>query len=690
MKRGANRGLTRRELFGSAAGVAAASTALAAGCASRERALSHVESHCQICTMRCGIEALVEGDRLVRVHGRRESHTRGFVCANGLAVPEWLRAPNRLRHPLVRGSGGFEEASWDSALDRVVAGLREVRERHGARAIAIQTGWALVRGDTAGWFRRLCDAIGTPNYVSSSSICVGSAQMANALSFGRLATSDLNRTKHFVLWGSNPMQSAPPLAHLILRRQKRGMRLVVIDPRATKLARAADLHVAIRPGTDLALALAMLGVIVRENLYDADFVAAQTEGFDELAETVRPLTPDWAARITGVDAATIEGLAREIAAADGASVSTGLALEHSLAGVQTCRATEALWSITGNVGRRGGMRLLGPSGSAAFESYRNLAPVPPPVADAPVGSAEHPLFTQLLSEAQGNLLPRAILDDDPYPVRALLVFGANPALSAPATPEMRRALERLDLLVVGDPVLSETAALADVVLPIATFIERDSHLAMRNIGDVPAAVSPPGESRPDWRIAFELARRLGLEEYFPWTDREEAQRALAGMVRPREKGRYLTPSGRIELSSGRLRDTGQPAVPQPVPQASPAADFPLLLVTGLRRPGYCNSQMRGAPLLEQRVGPPTAGLAVQTAKSLGVRQGQRVRVETVHGAVEVAASVESDLLEGIVVLPHCVAEANANQLTAVDERDPVSGFPNLRSLACRVRPVGAV
>lgn len=690
MKGGGQRGLTRRELFGSSAGAAAASLALAAGCASRERTLRRAESHCQICTMRCGVEAYVDGDRLVSVHGRLDSHTRGFTCANGLAVPEWLRAPNRVSEPMVRRSGGFESASWSTALDAVVARLKEVRERHGARAIAVQSGWALVRGDTAGWIRRLCDALGTPNYISSSSICVGAAVMSNALSFGRLASSDLNRTSHFVLWGSNPMQSAPPIAHLILRRKNHGMRFVVVDPRKTKLAQAADLHLAIRPGTDLALALAMLGVIVRESLYDAGFVKDQTIGFEELAAVVEPLTPEWAAPITGIDAATIDGLAREIAAAEGASVSTGLALEHSLNGVQTCRAVEALWTITGNVGRPGGMHLYGPAGAAAFEAYRTLEPVPPPVSESPVGAAEHPLFTRLLAEAQGNLLPRAILDDDPYPVRALLVFGANPALSAPDTAEMRRALERLDLLVVADPVLSETASMADVVLPVATFIERDSHIAMRGIGEVPAAVSPRGQSRPDWQIAFDLASRLGLERYFPWADRGAAQETLAAAPHRKERGRYLTPSGKIELASAQMGDVGLSPVPRPARVDTPPSDFPLLLVTGLRRPGYCNSQMRGAPLLEQRVGPPTAGLAAATARSLGVGDGQRVRIETEHGAVEVPARIHDDLIEGIVVLPHCVAEANANQLTSVATRDPVSGFPNLRSLACRVRPAGEV
>jgi len=380
-------------------------------------------------------------------------------------------------------------------------------------------------------------------------------------------------------------------------------------------------------------------------------------------------------------------LAREIATADGASVSTGLALEHSLNGVQTCRAVDALWVITGNVYRSGGMRLMGGTGAGSFEAYRSLAPAPAAVVDAPIGAAEHPLYTELLAEAQGNLLPAAVLDDDPYPVRALLVFGANPALSAPATDEMRRALDKLELLVVAEPHLSETASMAHVVLPVATFAERDSHIAMRKIGEVPAAVPAPGEARPDWQIAFDLARKLGFEKYFPWSDRREAQKALASVRRPAEKGRYLTPSGRIELASARMRDAGLPAVPAPGSFPSPDDDHPLLLVTGLRRPAYCNSQMRGSPLLEQRVGPPTAGLAPETAKAIGVSDGQRVTLETAHGVVEVAASIDADLLDGIVVLPHCVAEANANQLTALVERDPVSGFPNLRSLPCRVRPV---
>jgi anaerobic selenocysteine-containing dehydrogenase len=471
---------------------------------------------------------------------------------------------------------------------------------------------------------------------------------------------------------------------LILRRKDRGMKLAVVDPRRTRLAQHADLHLAVRPGTDLALALALLGVVVREARIDGEFVASNTLGFEELAAAVEPLTPQWAAALTGVDATLIERLAREIAAAKNASGATGLAIEHAPTGVQACRAIEALWAVTGNVGRPGGIKLLGGAGADAFATQRELAPTPPPIDQDPVGAKQHPLFTRLLGEAQGVLLPRAILEDDPYPVRALGVFGANPALSAPDSIEMQRALERLDLLVVADPEWSETARLADVVLPAASFLERDSFIAMRGIGEVPAAVRAPGQAWPDTRIVFELARRLGLSRYFPWADRSEARKALAGARRPLDKARYRTPSGKIELASARIAEAGLAAVPTPVGLPDPDPEFPLLLVTGLRRPGYCNSQMRGAPLVEGRVGPPTLRLAPKTAESLGVTAGQRVRVETAHGALDVDAHLDRDLLAGIVVLPHCDAEANANLLTSTSGLDPLSGFPNLRSVPCRV------
>jgi anaerobic selenocysteine-containing dehydrogenase len=210
---------------------------------------------------------------------------------------------------------------------------------------------------------------------------------------------------------------------------------------------------------------------------------------------------------------------------------------------------------------------------------------------------------------------------------------------------------------------------------------------MRNAGDVDAVVPPRGEAWPDWKIAFELARHLELGRFFPWETGAEARAAQAAAMRrmprpPRE--RFLTPSGRVELVSARLREAGQPPLPSPVEPRPPDARRPLTLVTGPRQPGFCNSQCRGVPLVETRVGPPVAEVSPETARELGLEHGRRVRLETAHGSIELALYALRGLLPGVVRIPHCMVEANANDLTSAEDRDPASGFANLRVLPCRL------
>jgi len=538
-----------------------------------------------------------------------------------------------------------------------------------------------------GWIKRLADAMGTPNYASSSSICVAASRMSSQLTFGRIGSADFNRADLAMVWGWNPMHSSPPLANVLLRKQQRGTRLVVVDPYRTRIAARADDHLAVRPGTDLDLALGILGVIVREQLYDQETVNELCVGFEELADSVSPLTPQWAAERTGVEASRIESLARAIAGAGSACGHTGVAMEQSPHGLATCRAVHAIWAITGNGGRPGGWALLPRMGTEAERGARDLEPTPERVTEPPVGATDHPIFAQLVGEAQGNLFPPAILESEPYPLKALIVIGANPLLSGPDAAATRRALESLDLLVVADPIMSETAELAHVVLPSANFLESDDYVAMRNAGDVPAVVPPPGEAWPDWKIVFELARSLDLGRFFPWETGAEARAAQTARMRAAgrpSQDRFPTPSGRIELASERLREAGLPAVPAPIDPPTPSDRFPLTLTTGARQPGFCNSQVRGVPLVEIRVGAPVVEISPETAAELGIEDGTAVRLETEHGHLDMSLYTLPGLRAGTVRIPHCMAEANANDLSGLEDRDRATGFANLRTIPCRV------
>ncbi len=702
---------SRRTLLQAAevAGVAAAAGGLALY--GRNRAADvRTPGICRICTMHCGIVATTRGDRLVRVEGDPASGTRGFICHHGYALREIVHASDRLRVPLKRDGAAFREVSWEQALSEIAGRLNEVKAKFGPEALAVQTGWPFVRHPLVHLLHRFCQAFGTPNLATVASLCEASLRMGKALVAGSNLTPDLRRAKTLLVWGANPTFTAPPFAHLCAAMAENGRTLLVVDPVRTELAAKATLHLAPRPGTDLALALGLAHVIISERLYDPAYVEAHCAGFDDFMVHAALCPPARVERVTSVPRESLLRAAHLFAENGPAATWDGLGVEHHENGVETVRAITMLSALCGYLDVPGGGQLVRKPGARFWDEplpqlYRlgTPEPVPPPVAKKSIGYSEHPLYEVFNRQAQGMLFARAMLEDQPYPLRALILIGSNPLVTAPGAARLRQAVEKLSLLVTVDPFLSESASRSDYVLPASTFAEA----AVVAAGEDDAKVARSGlvteqhQSWPDWKIVFELARALGLGKYFPWTSFQEAldaprvpfmqdaehtpraDTAPPGTPPPR----FSTPSGKLELSSPLMERFGYFPIPDwKEPAERPGPEFPLYLMTGPRTRQYINSQFRTIPSIASKLTEPCVELHPVAAKAAGVVDGKRVTVVSPHGRVTMQARVTDGVHPEVVVVPAGWASASANQLTDPDRRDPVSGFPALRSGICRVEP----
>jgi len=505
---------------------------------------------------------------------------------------------------------------------------------------------------------------------------------------------------------------------------KKGAKTIVVDPRRTPKAKKADIYVQPRPGSDCALLLGILNVIVSENLYDWEFVDRWTIGFDKFKNQLKQYSPEEVEKITWVPAASIREIARTFATTKPACISHGVStLEQTTSGVQSIRTIAILCAITGNFEVKGGL------------VARSMLPIqflrlPDKMKEKgkPLGADKFPLFYGvygfIVDEAQAMLLPEAIVANKPYPIKAMIIDGGNPALTFPDSKKIQKALSELEFLVVMDLFMTETAKLADIVLPAATFLERTQipeeyavFSPSRYTMLAPKVVEPLGECWPDPKLWLELGKRMGYGEYFPWQDWEEALDYIlqpSGLTieylakekpegvfydtikyRQYEQTGFSTPSGKFELYSETLEKLGQDPLPthrepleSPISTPELAKEYPLILTTGARVPQYVHSQFHNIAQLRKASPEPVAEIHANTASEYGIADGDMVNVETKRGSIRVKAKATQDIIPGVVSICHGWSEANVNLLTDGMPADPISGFPALKALLCKISKAG--
>lgn len=672
-----------------------------------------VITFCSICERTCGMQATVEGNRVTRLTGYAgHVKSRGSLCVKGRAARDILSAPDRLRHPMKRSGTTWRQITWDEAFDVLTEKLLEVKSAHGPESLAVYHGQTYLKNCLAmALMKRLLRLYGTPNLSSAASECFIPQLLAGITTFGGLPMADVEKSRCVIIWGANPFASGSiagcslPRTRLLFNRLKRqGVKLIVIDPRVSDIASVADLHLRIRPGTDGMLALAMMRVLLEENLHDTDYIDRHTFGFDRLQQLLHGVDLARASALSRVPEGDIRQAARMFAGTRPASIITGVGVEHHTNTVQTLRAIMSLLVLTGNVDVPGGNTFFSPV-MLSFPDQEEL----PALAGKPIGAQEHPMFTGMINQAHALVMIEKILAAPQSPVQALIVAGGAPIPELANTSKVQEAFHKIPFKAVIDLFMTPTAREADLVLPAAFFLERDE------IGTMPLnrqrKVVEPDGPLADWEIWLRLARRMGYGRYFPWEGFQAAADALltsanmtcaeldrhpGGIISEMPPGAFLqngfyTYSGKIELYSNSLASAGYDPLPcfaEPMesPDSTPdvALAYPLVLTTGSRLPMFVHSQHRTIPKLRHLYPEPYAEIHPDTARSFGIDDGTMARISSPRGGVLIKVKITDKILPGVVHLPHGWDEADCNLLTDHERRDPISGFPGLRSSLCRV------
>ncbi|MDK2887379.1 MAG: thiosulfate reductase / polysulfide reductase chain [Thermoanaerobacter sp.] len=693
--------------------------------------MESIYSICFMCTVRCPIKVMVENDDVKLIEGNPHvAGIEGSICPKGAAGVRLLNDDERLKRPLIRtgprGSGQWREASWEEALDYVAAKLAEVKEKYGGRAIALAER-AQLNSHISKTFLK---ALGSPNYFTHDSCCKGSLNTAfrtlTGYTDGQVGV-DWGKTKHIVLYGRNIFESLELKAvKQLMQALEKGTRLTYIDPRVTVTATKAHKYLMIRPGTDLALNYALMHVILKEGLYDKEFVNRWVLGLKELQQFVEPYTPEWAEKETGIPAYEIVSLAREVSEAKPSVIfHYGYRCAHYLNEIYFRRSIIMLNALMGSIEAPGGIFFKKGARDAGRKPLNKLTDQELPKVTEErcdgVGTSRLPLPDPAHGVVQ--MLPKAILEEDPYPVKALLVWRFNPLLSIPDYEYTRRALENLDLLVTIDIQFSEIAWYSDVVLPESTYLERGDSIQEAN-GLKPAlymrrpAVSPRYDTKPGWEIMKSLADRLGIGQYFPYHTLEELwayqlQGTGISISDFDEKGyvslsdeaiywdrkdgiKLKTPSGKIEFVSSLLEKNGFPSFPayEPVP-APPEGYFRLMIG---RTAAHTHVSTQNNPLLNELVPENVLWINTRQAAKLGIKNGQMVEVISSRGRDTIRAFVTDLIHPEAVFMLHgfghkvpvqsrCYGKGAMDALLQENITDMVGGSPALQGVYVTVRPI---
>jgi len=695
------------------------------------------DTHCPYCALQCAMTltptdaatAPVATDAApaapVTVAGRDFPTNRGGLCKKGWTSAELLAAPSRLRAPLVRAAdGSLRETTWDAALDLVAGRLSGIRSEHGADAVGVFGGGGLTneKAYLLGKFARL--ALGTSRIDYNGRYCMSSAAAAGNRAFGidrglPFPLTDLDDADTILLLGTNVAETMPPFIGHLAGAQAAGG-LVVVDPRRTATARLTDdgrgLHVQPAPGTDLVLLLGLAHVVIAERLVVDDYVVARTTGFAAVRRSVAQWWPERVQSVTGVPAATIRAIARRLAAGGRTYILTGRGVEQHVDGTDTATAAINLALLLGLPGRPGsgyGTLTGQGNGQGGREHGQKCDQLPGyrKITDPAARSHVARVWGVDPSEIPGPGLPAIELLGSlgrPGGIRALLVHGSNLVVSSPNVADVRRGIERLDLLVVCDFVLSETAALADVVLPVLQWAEEEgtmTNLEGRVIRRRPA-LAPPSGARDELWILHELARRLGSTARFdtdPEAVFEELRLASEGGIAdysgidyatldsgaeaywPFPRGGAGTPrlfAERFHHEDGLARLV--PVTPRTGVRPAPSADE-LTLVTGRLLEHYqSGAQTRRVPELLEAQPDARAAIHPATAARLGIADDEAVEVANERGTVRCRARLTTDIRPDAVFLPFHYGDEQAANLLTSDAVDPISAMPEFKANLVRV------
>ena len=693
---------------------------------------SVVKSHCRMCHGGCGVLVYVKDGKIAKIAGDPDCPiNHGTLCSKGIGASQLVYHPDRLTYPVRRvgskGSGKWERISWDEALDAIAEKILNYKESFGAESIVM--GYGTGRENEAVIYR-FANLLGSPNTLTAGHFCYGPRIATTIITCGTNPIVDYeNNPRCIMVWGNNLVISNPDCykGEPFSTALDAGAKLIAVDPRVTRIAARADIWLPLRPGTDTALALGMCNMIVQEELYDKEFVENYVHGWDAFVRRVNEYPLKKVEEITWVPREKIQEAARLFATTKPAAIQWGVAIEQQVNCVDNNRALLALMGITGNIDVQGGQMLFSSPkirNVGQFGAHKMLSKEQ---AEKRLGGDRFRLAGNF-AIINPKCVWDAILEEEPYPVKMLFFISSNPVLTRGNAREVYRALEAVEFMAVADFFMTPTAELADIVLPAATWLEMDyigdfwkRHgyiLPRRKIVQI-------GECRSDHEMLNDLAHRVGQGEHWwdtfeggldhilepmgiTWKDFEKMDyiRGDVNYRKYKEKG-FSTPTGKFELYSTLLEKWGYDPLPQfreppEGPNSSPEIykEYPYILITGRRQPGFFHTENRQLPWLRELHKDPVVEIHPETAEKEGIREGDWVIIESPRGKVRQRARLFAGMDPRIVSAEHAWwfpenkdpghgwDESNINILTsnAYEDCDPAMGATHVRTLLCKISP----
>ncbi len=690
-----------------------------------------VKSHCRMCHGGCGVLVYTKGGKVAKIAGDPDCPiAHGTLCSKGLATTQIAYHPDRLLHPVRRigpkGSGKWERITWDQALDAIAEKVLAYKSEFGAESIVM--GYGTGRENEAVIYR-FANLLGTPNVLTAGHLCYGPRISTGIITCGSNPIVDYeNHPKCVMVWGNNLVigNSDEYKGESLSVCLEEGGKLIVVDPRMTRLAARADIWLQLRPGTDAALALGMLNHIVEQDLYDKEFVANHVHGWQPFVERVKEYPLSKVAEITWVPAERIAAAARMYATTKPAGIQWGVAIEQQINCADNNRLLMALMGLTGNIDRKGGqvlfkspkVRNVGQFGAHKMLSAEQKA--------KRLGGQRFKLAHNF-AIMNPKCVWDAIIDEQPYPVKMCFFISSNPVMTRANAQEVYRALQKVEFMAVADFFITPTAELADIVLPAATWLEMDyvADFWKRHGYILPRRkVVEIGECRSDHEMLNDLGQRVGQGEHW-WDDFQDALdyilepmgitwdefkkmeyvRAELSYEKYKSKG-FSTPTGKFELYSTKLEEWGYDPLPRyrepvesPVSTPELLREYPFILVTGARSPGYFHTENLQSKWLREQRPEPFIEIHPETAANLGIVEGDWVTIESLRGKVKQRAKLFAGIHPQVLGAQHAWwypekkgsghgwNQSNINVLTdnAYRSCDPAMGATSVRTLLCNIR-----
>jgi len=685
------------------------------------------KSQCYICNSGCDTLVYEKEGKVIKVEGDPSSPiTKGTLCCKGLASREQLYHKDRILYPMKRvgqrGEGRWQRISWDEALDEAAARFKEIEKKYGPDSIVLATGTK--RGTWPDYLMRFANAWGKQWTSTGWAQCAIPRLSAGAMVLGGYAAEcpDFSKTNCILVWGANPPNNWPHQAVHLMDAWGRGVPMIVVDPELRETSSKADIWLQLRPGTDAALGLGFINVIITEALYDKEFVEKWCIGFEELKARAQEYDLDRVEKITWVPKEKIRKAARLYATSKPACMMHSVGIEQNADTISCCLTTVMLPALTGNLDIPGGNLYPMFQGMRGRDdlNYTLKHYITPEREKNILGSAQYPLLSSnecvLYATAHNSTLWKTMLSGTPYPVKGMYIHGTHLAVNVANSTQVVDALRSLEFLLVVDIMMNPTAELADIVLPATTWLERDEvacHIqASYNAIQIGQAVVRRGECRSNYAIMNDLARRLGVENMFPpesdepffnfmiektgltWKAlKEKGGHYFPDVYKKYEKNGFNTPSKKVEFANSKMKRMGVDPLPiHREPSESPfstpelAMEYPLIITTGGRLSMYRHSEGRNIEILRELMPHPLMSINPATAKDLGIGEGDEVVVETPRGGMEAWASLTEGIHPNVIQLPsHWAGMNNVNLVMDNEQCAVLVGSTQLRCQLCRVK-----